>query len=119
MSGLVAVAPVSSIDGSGAGVPPIAPASLLSTVDRTWSQMTEQVSTLRQAHELLHREWPGPTAPVATWLTYHRRAAALYAHVAKVDAGHYHEALYWVGVQEQAAQELVDRDQPKGDSDGE
>lgn len=59
--------------------------------------MTESVRSLREAHEVLRREWPGNDVSAAAWLAYHRRAAELYAHVAKVDTDHHHEALFWAG----------------------
>lgn len=53
--------------------------------------------TLRAAHELLTREWPGRDAPGSSWLAYYRRAVALYELAARTDAAHCHEALYWAG----------------------
>jgi hypothetical protein len=51
--------------------------------------------TLMQAHELLTRLRPGPSASPKTWLSYYQRSAAVYAEVAETDRGHHHEALYW------------------------
>jgi hypothetical protein len=66
------------------------------------------VRTLRQAHELLHREWPGNSAPASAWLAYHQRAAKLYAHVAQVDKDHHHEALHWVTQEEEQVRILTE-----------
>jgi hypothetical protein len=63
-------------------------------MDQT-SKLDHGCSTLRAAHELLHRAWPGRDASVAAWLAYHRHAAALYDHVAESDPDHRHEARYW------------------------
>ena len=60
-------------------------------------------ATLQQAHELLHREWPGNDVSPVAWLAYHRHAAEVYAYVAEVDADHHHEALCWAN---QAAAEV-------------
>lgn len=54
----------------------------------------DTVRTLRAAHELLHREWPGDRCPVSVTLAYHQRAAALFAQVATTDPDHHHEALF-------------------------
>jgi hypothetical protein len=62
--------------------------------------------TLRQAHELLAREWPGLDASVATQVAYRERAVRLYEHVARVDPDHHHEALYWAGYEHKQVQEL-------------
>lgn len=62
--------------------------------------------TLRQAHELLARKWPGVDAPVAAQLAHHERAMRLYEQVARVDADHHHEALYWAGYERELVREL-------------
>lgn len=67
------------------------------------STVRSRVRTLRQAEEFLHREWPGRDAPGPAWLAYHQHAAELYAHVARVDADHHHEALYRAGCERDAA----------------
>jgi hypothetical protein len=51
--------------------------------------------TLVEAHEVLARIRPGRRAPLAEWLAYYQRSAALYAEVAEIDRGHHHESLYW------------------------
>ncbi len=51
--------------------------------------------TLVEAHESLARIRPGRQAPLAEWLAYYQRSAAMYADVAEIDRGHHHESLYW------------------------
>ena len=68
--------------------------------------MTSEVRTLRQAHESLTRLWPGRDASAAAWVAYHERAARLYEQVARVDADHHHEALYWAGYERDVAEAL-------------
>jgi hypothetical protein len=67
------------------------------------------VSTLQQAHEALRRQWPGRLASDAAWLAHHERAAGLYAHVARVDSDHHHEALFWAAQERESARRLVDK----------
>jgi hypothetical protein len=64
---------------------------------------TPQVSTLRAAHELLARQWPGDNANPAAWMAYHQHAADLYDQVARTDPDHQHEARYWAQQQRSAA----------------
>lgn len=64
------------------------------------------VTTLRGAHELMPRLMPAPTAPRKEWLAFRRRSAAIYKHVADVDRGHHHEALYWAELETAVANEL-------------
>ena len=54
----------------------------------------EPPRTLREAHVALTRIQPRLKAPLAEWLAYYQRAAALYAEIAEIDRGHHHEALY-------------------------
>jgi hypothetical protein len=63
----------------------------------TMDQTTEPVMprTLVEAHEVLARVRPGRQAPLAEWLAYYQRSAALYAEVAEIDRGHHHESLHW------------------------
>lgn len=63
----------------------------------TMDKPTEPVMprTLVKAHETLARIRPARQAPLAEWLAYHQRSAALYAEVAEIDRGHHHESLYW------------------------
>jgi hypothetical protein len=65
------------------------------------------VRTLQGAHEALRREWPGRDAPVAAWLAYHERAAALYRAVADTDQAHHHEALAFAQFATDAAQSIA------------
>jgi hypothetical protein len=51
--------------------------------------------TLVEAHEALAHIRPSRQAPLAEWLAYYQRSAALYAEVAEIDRGHHHESLYW------------------------
>jgi hypothetical protein len=64
---------------------------------------------LMEAHELLTRERPSPTASAERWLSYYRRSAAVYTEVAEIDRGHHHEALYWASREERKAHEIEER----------
>jgi hypothetical protein len=68
-----------------------------------------RVRTLREAHEVLHREWPGHDAPGSAWLAHHQRAADLYADVAAIDPEHRHEAMYWARQERDAAKAVAER----------
>jgi hypothetical protein len=59
--------------------------------------------TLREAQELLHREWPGSNATAAEWIAHHQRGAELYATVAQTDPDRPHEALFWAKWERDAA----------------
>jgi hypothetical protein len=72
-------------------------------------------TTLRAAHELLTRSMPDLTAPLSEWLAFRRRSAAIYTHVADVDRGHHHEALYWVQREHEEAQALAQQMAAKTD----
>jgi hypothetical protein len=72
-----------------------------------------RVLTLRQAHEALHREWPGHDAPDSAWLAHHQRAANLYADVAEIDPEHRHEAMYWAQQERDAARAMADHSLPE------
>jgi hypothetical protein len=63
-------------------------------------------ATLAHARELMPRLMPAPTAPRREWLAFRRRSAAIYKHVADVDRGHHHEALYWAELETAVANEL-------------
>jgi hypothetical protein len=65
--------------------------------------------TLRAAHEFVTKVMPAPMAPLAEWLEFRRRSAAVYARVADVDRGHHHEALYWAERELKVAEELVEQ----------
>jgi hypothetical protein len=64
-------------------------------------------ATLAQAHELIPRLMPKPTAPPSEWLAFRRRSAEIYRRVADVDRGHHHEALYWAELETAVANELA------------
>jgi hypothetical protein len=49
-------------------------------------------ATLVEAHDLLQRERPRLADKPQAWIAYHRRSAEVYAHVAKTDLRHKHEA---------------------------
>ena len=74
------------------------------TSDETTKPVMPQ--TLVEAHEALARIRPNRQAPLAQWLVYYQRSAALYAEVAEIDRGHHHESLYWADQQRQCAQKI-------------
>lgn len=63
--------------------------------------------TLRAAHELLHRYWPGDHP--ADWLAYHQDAADLYDRIAEIDPARQHEARYWAREERDAAEALAEQ----------
>jgi hypothetical protein len=62
--------------------------------------------TLGEAHETLARIRPARQAPLAEWLAYHQRSAALYAEIAETDRGHHHESLYWADHERERAKDI-------------
>ena len=62
--------------------------------------------TLVEAHELLARVRPSRQAPLAEWLAYYQRSAALYAEVAEIDREHHHESLYWADHERERLREI-------------
>jgi hypothetical protein len=74
----------------------------------TMDKPTEPVMprTLVEAHEALARIRPGRQAPLAQWLAYYQRSAALYAEVAEIDRGHHHESLYWADHERERLKEI-------------
>jgi hypothetical protein len=62
--------------------------------------------TLAEAHEVLARIRPGRQAPLAEWLAYYQRSAALYAEIAEIDRGHHHESLFWADHESERAKEI-------------
>ena len=74
----------------------------------TTDKPTEPVMprTLVEAHETLARIRPGRQAPLAEWLAYYQRSAALYAEIAEIDRGHHHESLYWEDHERERAKEI-------------
>jgi hypothetical protein len=77
------------------------------TRDETRKPLMPQ--TLSEAHEALTRIRPSRQAPLAEWLAYYQRSAALYAEVAEIDRGHHHESLYWADHQRERAKEIKAR----------
>lgn len=49
---------------------------------------------------------PRPDASPRTWLTYYRRSAAVYQHVAEIDRGHFHEATFWATREREKAEAI-------------
>jgi hypothetical protein len=66
-----------------------------------------EVATLRAAHELLARQWPGGNSSSLGWVAYHQHAADLYDEVARSDPDHQHEARYWAQQERAAADALT------------
>ena len=77
------------------------------TRDETTNPVMPQ--TLVEAHEALARIRPSRQAPLAEWLAYYQRSAALYAEVAEIDRGHHHESLYWADHEREQAKEIEAR----------
>jgi hypothetical protein len=75
----------------------------------TMDKPTEPVmpQTLVEAHEALARLRPSRQAPLAQWLAYYQRSAALYAEVAEIDRGHHHESLSWADHERDRAKEIM------------
>lgn len=69
----------------------------------------DQIRTLPQAQEFLHRAWPGRDAPAAAWLTYHQTRAELFAHIAKIDPDHHHEAQALAGQEREQAEHWANK----------
>lgn len=67
-----------------------------------------EVLTLRAAQEQINREWPGRDAHASAWRSYYERAVSLFERVAKVDADHHYEALYWAGQARESLRLLAD-----------
>jgi hypothetical protein len=74
------------------------------TMDKTRKAVAPQ--TFVEAHEALARIRPGRQAPLAEWLAYYQRSAALYAEVAEIDRGHHHESLYWADHERERLKEI-------------
>jgi hypothetical protein len=75
------------------------------TMDKTRKAVPPQ--TLVEAHQALARIRPGRQAPLAEWLAYYQRSAAMYAEVAEIDRGHHHESLYWADHERDRAKEIL------------
>ena len=73
------------------------------------SPCRSQARTLRAAHELVIRKWPGRDASDSVWLAYHQCAAAVFSAVAEIDQAHHNEALYWAQCERDAAQAVAEQ----------
>ena len=73
----------------------------------------EQPSTLAEVHAVLLKRRPPYDAGPQLWAEFHRHSAEIYAHVAKVDARHRHEAGYWAAAELRQARDLEDNPPPK------
>jgi hypothetical protein len=62
--------------------------------------------TLAEAHHAVASIRPAQKAPLAEWLTYHQRSAAIYAEVAEIDRGHHHEALFMAEQQRKRVKDI-------------
>ena len=62
--------------------------------------------TLMQAHEALSRLMPRPDAKPRAWAEYYRRSAAVYARVAEIDRGHFHETMFWATREREKAEAI-------------
>ncbi|HEX5404637.1 MAG TPA: AMED_5909 family protein [Pseudonocardiaceae bacterium] len=67
------------------------------------------MQTLRAAHELLHRHWPGDHPSSRALLDYHLDAADLYDRIAEIDPAHQHEARYWAHQDRDAAHAIAEQ----------
>jgi hypothetical protein len=76
----------------------------MGNVDR-WA-LAQEARTLQEAHELLGRLQPAPDSEQSVLLDYYQRSAVVYSHVAEVDRGHHHEALYWANRERAKADQL-------------
>lgn len=65
--------------------------------------------TLWDAHQVLSAVEPAKDASPEVWLSYYRRSARVYADVAEVDRGHYHEAMAWSNRERAKAVELQEQ----------
>ena len=65
--------------------------------------------TLREAHDFVHRLRRAPDADSAVWRLFHQHSSRVYEHVADIDRGHHHEAMYWFGYEQRKAAEFADK----------
>lgn len=63
--------------------------------------------TLRDAHAVASSSRPLPGSNLATWLKWHKSNARMYREVSDVDRWHHHELRYWVGYEEDKAEEIA------------
>lgn len=78
-------------------------------------QGNQQPQTLAEAHEMLTHARPAHNAEPLVWVAFHRRAAEVYAHAAKVDLNHRYEATHWAGAEIRQAREIEHRLDPSID----
>lgn len=78
--------------------------------------MTEQPETLAEAHEVLIKRRPPYDAGPGAWAKFHRHSAEVYAHIAKVDTRHRHEAGHWAAAELRRARDLEDDPPPRRDA---
>lgn len=70
------------------------------------SRQDSSPGTLAEAHEAVAAIRPARQAPLAEWLAYYQRSAAMYAEVAEIDRGHHHEALFMAERERQLVKEI-------------
>lgn len=75
--------------------------------------MTELPETLAAAHEVLLKCRPSYDAGPEAWAKFHRHSAEVYAHIAKVDTRHRHEAGHWAAAELRRARDLEDHPPPR------
>lgn len=71
--------------------------------------------TLGEAHDLLTRSRPRQGAEPAAWVSFHRRAAEVYASTAKADPRNRGEANRWVAWELRTARDIEDRPRMVGE----
>ncbi|WP_434445838.1 AMED_5909 family protein [Lentzea sp. E54] len=71
-----------------------------------WNKAADETKTLMQAHEALSRLMPRPNAPERAWAEYYRHSAAVYARVAEIDRGHFHETMFWATREREKAEAI-------------
>ncbi|MFI6095520.1 AMED_5909 family protein [Lentzea sp. NPDC051213] len=71
-----------------------------------WNKAADNAQTLMQAHEALSRLMPRPDASPKAHAEYHRRSAAVYARVAEIDRGHFHETMFWATREREKAEAI-------------
>ncbi|MFC4853645.1 AMED_5909 family protein [Actinophytocola glycyrrhizae] len=74
-------------------------------------------SSLFEAREVLSQQRPSRDAGPAEWIRFHRHSADVYAHTAKVDERHRHEATQYVGIEIRRAREIEHRLDPTLDDE--
>jgi hypothetical protein len=74
-------------------------------------------ASLFEAHEVLWRQRPSRDADPVEWVAFHRRSAAVYAEIAKVDVRHRHEATQYAACEIRRAREIEHRLDPSLDDE--